>query len=247
MTIQIGRTHYFTPQNDDKKSENKPNVEFFNVKYLVRDYEGCDRNHVDLDSGEFFKNIVRNDDLLVRCGDKSTLIDFKQVLKDTQDVINKCGGDDAAWRTQEMTTYISAEINRAIDVVCSKFQRSLNVQQKNDVFAKVNERCGISDKYCVSIDTACAQSTIKQMLNTESYVQEKIQDVMLPPSKQAFLINDEDNVANNKIKNDVIDKLAAKTFEHYFAIPESTVNRIKFEAARLSANLLAVEGNDSEA
>ncbi|HDR2354432.1 TPA: hypothetical protein QCH65_001603 [Enterobacter roggenkampii] len=247
MNIQIGRSNYFTPQNDNKKSENKPSVHFLNVKYLVRDNKGRDRNLVDLGSGKFFKKIVRNDDLFVRCGDKSTLIDFNQVLKDTQDVINKCGGDDAAWRTQEMTTYISAEINRAIDVVCSKFQRSLNVQQKNDIFAKVNERCGISDKYCVPIDTACAQSTIKQMLNTESYVQKKIQDVMLSPSKQAFLIDDEDNVTNNKIKTDVIDKLAAKTFEHYFSIPESTVNRIKFEAARLSANLLAAEGNDSEA
>ncbi|MCK7227244.1 hypothetical protein L8P27_05175 [Enterobacter asburiae] len=247
MSIQIGRTQYFTPQSDNKKIETKPRVDFYNVKYLVRDYEARGRNHVDSGSGEFFKKNVRNEDLLVCCGNKETLINFNKVLKDTQEIINKCGGDDAVWRTQELTTYISAEINRAIDVVCSKFQRSLNNQQKNDIFSKVNERCGISNKYCVSIDTACAQSTIKQMLNTESYVKAKVQDVTLSPSKKDFTINSEDNVKNNKIKNDVIDKLAAKTFEHYFSIPESTVNRIKFEAARLSADLLAADGMESEA
>lgn len=209
--------------NPDANKNSK--ITLKSVKDVVSFFDLKAGEHLSLKTGEFRRDVVREEKITITCGNKYTTIDYGRVLKEVRPTIAKYAGDDGLWRQQEMKTYLSAEINRSIDLVCAKLNRAIGNQQKKDIFSAMS-------KYGIDIDVVCAQSTIKQVLNTKilqkgDYLASKMQEISHPDDK-----------INNETKTASVDTLASKIFEDYFLMSEATVEDLKSRGSELAVDAI---------
>ncbi|ECJ9816630.1 hypothetical protein HZV92_001806 [Salmonella enterica] len=202
-------------------SDNNSRITFKSVKNIASIFDAQAGNKISLSAGMFFRDVVREENMTVSIGGKHTSIDYGQVLKEVQSYIHQHIGSDPLWRQQEMKTYLSAEMNRTIDQVCTKLSRAINSQQKQNIFSAMS-------RYGIALDAVCAQSTIKQVLNTkilqkDDYLASKINQ-----------LSHADDKINNEVKNVVVDKFSSKIFEEYFSFSEAAVTDLKYRVSDLA-------------
>nr|WP_318383462.1 hypothetical protein [uncultured Enterobacter sp.] len=131
-------------------------------------------------------------------------INYNKLTSSLNKTISKFNETAAArqqWIKQENTTLVSAEVNRIIDLACIKTQAKLDHAEKAAIFDK------IASTFDVDTDMNCAQSSIKQVLSTNAYLQKKLDQLhekgVSPETKCTV---------NNFAVNRIVDKIYQREY-----------------------------------
>lgn len=180
----------------------------------------------------WISDFFNKDEMIVQFENKKTVIDYSRVIKEVMREIDKCVGADDVWVKQEKKTYISAEINKAIDDFCQTSNSSINSQQKNNIFKQMQNS---ATKLGLEMDSKSAQSSIKHTLKRNRYLHKKIAHLLNPvingdTKENRALITEK----KNKLTVMIINKVAAGVVNQHLHISEGSVNDIRNQASVLA-------------
>ncbi len=161
---------------------------------------------------------VRRESLSVQVNNRITCISLTKVNKEVDKAILRSGVYKPSWVCQETVTHLSAEVNKTIDRICHQQAKNISNIQKDRIFAHLSNRLGSG----VKLDSRCTQSSIGHILRNNSYVTNKLENLVSS--------RDMSSHEKNEIKNIVTSKLTDIVFEDKFG--GVSVEQLRKDATR---------------
>ncbi|HCC0890295.1 TPA: hypothetical protein M4K80_003882 [Salmonella enterica] len=183
----------------------------FNTREMPFSLQECETSTSDLSIiFQQSKSQSRTDSILwlkdhcycVSYKDVSFNFDFKGFYQSALNFITAMqpGDNFTLWREEEKETYISATVNKTIDIQASNKQKRLSKEVKEGVFEHVKNNLGVGN---LRLNSNCAQSSIKHcvltLLNKDEHWNDFINKATTKREVKNSITTDMVNVVSNHI------------------------------------------------